>query len=345
MRKFLLRFIPFLSAITLLAGCHDGGLIDEPNSPVGNLDALHEIISTRYCFLDKQGVDWDSVYAANRPLVGSRTSAYELFTIMSSMLDCLRDGHVNLSSPFGASYYREWWTAFPADFDERVVTLDYLHGAYQQMGSYSYGLIPSTNIGYLRVSSFAGGAPGEGNLDFILNTFALSPALIIDIRDNGGGELTAAQALAERFISEPTTGAYIIHKTGPGRNDFSDPRPLTFTPPEGHRIWTLPVILLTNRSTYSAANFFAAFMRTLPNVTQVGATTGGGGGIPFSSSLPAGWTIRFSACPMLDPLGRLTEDGVDPSPGHAVSFPLSASAEGRDPILDHALDIIRQAPQ
>ncbi|MDE5627196.1 MAG: peptidase S41, partial [Candidatus Amulumruptor sp.] len=107
-----------------------------------------------------------------------------------------------------------------------------------------------------------------------------------------------------------------------------------------HILWSKPVILLTNRSTFSAANYFSAFMRTLPNVTQVGATTGGGGGMPFSSSLPNGWTVRFSACPILDPNGQLIEDGVSPAPDNEVNFDLSESARGCDPILDRALDLL-----
>lgn len=337
--RLTIAVVTLLSAAGLLTGCHHDGIIDEPNNQEGNFRALCEIIDTRYCFLDKQGVDWDSVCLATAPYIGPRTSALDLYRIMGRMLDNLRDGHVNLSSPFGASYYRDWWAAYPADYDERVVTLGYLQGRYEQLGYYTYAIIPGTGIGYLHVSSFAS-APGDGNIDFVLSQFDLAPGLIIDIRDNGGGALTAAETLAERFITQPAVGGYVCHKTGPGHNDFSEPYPITFNPPAGHRKWIKPVILLTNRSTFSAANYFAAFMRTLPQVTQVGSTTGGGGGIPFSSSLPNGWTIRFSACPMLDPNGNLTEDGVSPLPANTISFGLDASAAGKDPILDHAIDLL-----
>ncbi|MCM1029526.1 MAG: S41 family peptidase [Pseudoflavonifractor sp.] len=329
-------------ALTMaLTACHDGGLMDHPNSGTGNFETLWEIIDTRYCFLDKQGIDWDSIHAAYAPRFAATMGSYDMYLTMSEMLDHLRDGHVNLSSPFGASYYDGWWAPYAQSFDERVVTLGYLRGEYQRMGSYIYGIIPGTGVGYLRISSFSGGAPGEGNIDFVLSRLDLGSGLIVDLRDNGGGELTAAQTIGERFISAPMAGAYVCHKTGPGHNDFSSPRPITFTPPAGHILWTQkPVMLLTNRSTFSAANFLAAFMRTLPNVTQVGDVTGGGGGIPFSSSLPCGWTIRFSACPMLDPRGELTEDGLEPDV--KVTFGPEATAAGHDPILDRALELLGQ---
>lgn len=334
-----LRLLAILLSAIGLAGCHNGGLIDEPNSPEGNFRALCEIIDTRYCFIERRGVDWDSVCRATAPYIGPRTTSLNLFQHMSRMLDHLRDGHVNLSSPFGASYYRDWWAAYPADFDERVVNLGYLGGNYQQMGYITYGMLPGTGIGYIRVGSFEA-LPGEGNIDFLLSQFDLAPGIIIDVRDNGGGDLTAAERLAERFITSPKVGAYICHKTGPGHNDFSEPRAITFEPPADHRLWIKPVALLTNRSTFSAANYFTAFMRTLPQVTQVGSTTGGGSGMPFSSSLPNGWTVRFSACPIYDSEHRLTEDGVSPEPAHSVSFGLDASARGEDPILDHAINLL-----
>ena len=82
---------------------------------------------------------------------------------------------------------------------------------------------------------------------------------------------------------------------------------------EGRVRWAKPIVVLTNRSTFSAANNFASVMKNLPGVTIVGSVTGGGSGVPFSSELPCGWGIRFSACSMLDALGESTEGGITPS--------------------------------
>ena len=73
-------------------------------------------------------------------------------------------------------------------------------------------------------------------------------------------------------------------------------------------MWNLPtasagkrkVVVLTNRHSYSATNDFVNSMRCFPNVTLVGDKTGGGSGLPFSSELPNGWGVRFSASPHLD---------------------------------------------
>ncbi|EKC55562.1 hypothetical protein LEA_15281, partial [human gut metagenome] len=49
-------------------------------------------------------------------------------------------------------------------------------------------------------------------------------------------------------------------------------------------------------------------------VTVMGDRTGGGSGLPFSSELPNGWSVRFSACPVLDVNKQHTEFGMTPIP-------------------------------
>ena len=102
-----------------------------------------------------------------------------------------------------------------------------------------------------------------------------------------------------------------MHKTGPGHNDFSTPQPEYITPSTGIR-WQKPVVLLTNRECYSSANVFVRNMKCLDNVTILGDRTGGGGGLPFTSELPCGWAVRFSACPTMDAQMQHTEFGIEP---------------------------------
>ena len=109
-------------------------------------------------------------------------------------------------------------------------------------------------------------------------------------------------------------------------------------------MWDGQIVVLTNRSCFSAANNFVSVMKDLPNVTIVGAKTGGGGGMPFTSELPIGWSIRFSACPILDAKGNVIENGIDPSPGCEVHAPAEELAKGKDAILDFAIDMLKDNP-
>lgn len=77
-------------------------------------------------------------------------------------------------------------------------------------------------------------------------------------------------------------------------------------------------------------------MKSLPNVRIVGDVTGGGSGMPFTSELPNGWNVRFSACSILDPDGNETEFGTAPSEGYKVDMSETDILIGRDTILETA---------
>lgn len=316
-----------------LSACHS--VEDYPDDPVGNFDALWTIIDQHYCFLDQKHVDWDSVYSVYRPQVNEKTNYLELFYICSDMLNELRDGHVNLTSYFSTSYYKNWWSDYPQNFDQRLVEEHYFHFQEFSRNGLSYCMLPDS-VGYIRYPQFTL-ATGDGTLDWALALLRNAKGLIIDIRDNGGGALSVAELFARRFISQRTLAGYICHKSGPGHSDFSEPYAFYYDPADAGRVTWLdkPVAILVNRSTYSAANQFVSFMRHLPNVIIVGDRTGGGSGMPFSSEMPNGWAVRFSASPIYDCQMQLTEAGIDPD--IRVDLDPTAAATGHDTIIDTAL--------
>jgi len=333
MKKLLITFIATLA----LTGCHNVESWD--NDAGGNFDALWTLLDEHYCFFEEKGVDWDSVYAAYRPLVTSETTVTELYSICATMLDELRDGHVNLITPFATSYYKKWWSDYPQNYDNRLVEEHYLNFGGLTRGGITYAMLPDS-IGYMRYPSFSYGV-GETTLDWAFALLSPCKSLIIDIRDNGGGNLADVETFCRRFIKERTLAGYITHKTGAGHNDFSEPFAYYYDAPEEHRIgWNKPVVILTNRSCFSAANNFVSFMSSLPNVTLVGDRTGGGSGMPFSSEIPCGWAIRFSASPIYDAQMRSTENGIEPD--IHVDLDPKAALDGIDTMLDKAIEIAQK---
>lgn len=344
--KLLKKALPPVSVVSAalavcVSSCHESP--DYKDDIYGNFDALVDIVDTHYCFFREKGIDWRATAAKYRQLIDEETNYVELFFICSALLDELKDGHVNLSSRFDTSYYREWWTAYPQDFNLRTVEENYLEFNWLTTSGIYYKQLPG-EIAYLYYPSFSN-IVSETSLDYILAILHKSRGLIIDIRDNGGGTLTNIDTFVGRFIKEKMVGGYILHKTGPGHDDFSDPYPIEYKPAESwHIMWDGPVVLLTNRSCFSAANDFTSVMKMLPNVTVVGAKTGGGGGMPFSSELPIGWSIRFSASPILNSHGECIEEGVGPTEGYEVHAPAEELAEGKDAILDKAIDMLKDLP-
>lgn len=332
-----LRYILYLFTFLLLS-CVDTD--EQSDTPTGNFEALWQIIDEHYCFFDykqhEYGLDWNAVYNKYKVRVSDHMTTEQLFEVLTDMLAELRDGHVNLGSSMDYGRYWAWHEAYPQNFSD-TLERRYLGTDYKIAAGMKYRVLDD-NIGYIRYESFLQGV-GEGNLDDCLTYLALCRGLIIDIRNNGGGELTTAEKLAGRFVQEKTLVSYMQHKTGKGHNDFSSLEPRYLEPSSNIR-WHKPVCVLTNRSVFSAANDFAVIMHTLPNVKLVGDHTGGGSGMPMTNSLPNGWSVRYSACPMYDAKKQQTEFGIDPDIKAALTD--EATAQGIDLIIEAARKVLSE---
>ena len=322
----------------LTASCVDTE--ESRDTPSGNFEALWRIMDEHYCFFDyKQeayGLDWDAVREKYKVRVNDKMSETQLFEVCCDMLGELRDGHVNLSSSMDYGRYWAWQEGYPKNYSD-TLERRYLGTDYRIASGLHYRILDD-NIGYIRYASFT--APvGEGNLDDVLLYLAPCRGLIVDIRNNGGGELTTAERLAGRFVQERTLVGYMQHKTGAGHSDFSEMEP-TYLDPSRNIRWHKKVCVLTNRSVYSAANSFAVMMHALPGVTLVGDHTGGGSGLPMSSLLPNGWSVRYSSCPMYDAQRRHTEFGI--APDVSVSLTDESTAQGIDDIIEAARKLLAE---
>ena len=308
---------------------------DYDNSPRGNFEALWTIIDEHYCYLDYKGIDWDSIYSVYSPLISDDMTSTALFEVLGNMLCELKDGHVNLSSSQNVARYWDWYLDYPDNFDLDLVEDYYLGRDYRIAGGIKYTILED-NVGYALYESFSDGI-GNGNIDYVLSYFALCNGMIFDVRDNSGGYLTYADLLAARFTNEKTLIGYIQYKTGTGHSDFSDPEALYIEPSTSIR-WQKPVIVLTNRQAYSATNYFVNAMTVMPQATIVGDRTGGGGGLPFTSELPNGWSVRFSASPLLNVNLEHTEDGIEPD--YYVDMDEDDEDNGIDTIIEFARALI-----
>lgn len=324
--------------LCMLSSCVDE--YEYADNPRGNFEALWSAVDEHYCFFDYKkkayGLDWDEVHERYSRQIDDHMTSVQLFEVLGNMLGELRDGHVNMYASWDVARYWSWHEDFPSNVSDTLLSR-YLGTDYRIASGLRYRILDD-NIGYVRCPSFAN-PMGEGNLDDVMMYLATCNALIVDIRDNGGGLVTSAEQLAARFTNEETLVGYMQHKTGKGRNDFSKMAEQRLKPSKGLR-WQKRVAVLTNRAVYSAANEFVKYMKCFPNVIIVGDRTGGGAGMPFSSELPNGWSVRFSACPMYDKDGVSTEFGIDPD--YNVGLSQDDLLKGEDTIIERARHLLAE---
>lgn len=341
MRNKIIQILLLFCCLPILTGCIRED--EYSNDPMGNFEQLWKTIDQKYCFLEAKGIDWDAVHEEYKNLIIPTMTNDDLFDVLSNMLYILKDGHVNLSSAKRVSYYDAWYHGYDWNYREDILYQYYLGSAskdYYTAAGMKYKIFDN-NIGYIRYESFSDGI-GNGNLDEILLYLAPCNGLIIDVRDNGGGNLTNSTRIAARFTNEKVLTGYISHKTGTGHNDFSTPEPIYLEPSNSIR-WQKKVVILTNRRCYSATNDFVNLMRSIENgaeVIQVGDWTGGGSGLPFSSELPNGWSIRFSASPHFDKNMQPLEEGIKPD--ILINMSEYDQLKHKDTLIEKAFEILSE---
>lgn len=306
------------------------------NTPRGNFEVLWKILDENYCFFEYKNIEWDAVYNDYSKRLKKDMGQESLFKFLNEMLQELQDGHVNITSSFNVGRYWKWFEDYPKNYNQDLID-NYLGTDYYIAGGIRYKVLED-NVGYIRYADFS--SPfGESNLDYIIEKLSLCPGIIIDVRNNGGGLLTNSEKLASRFFNEKTLVGYIQHKIGKGHNDFSTPSPKYIEPSKRLR-YQKKVIVLTNRKCYSSTNDFVCAMQYAPNTLILGDKTGGGSGLPFSSELPNGWSIRFSACPMYNAEMEHIELGIEPD--ITVQLLHEDLLIGYDTLIETARKIIKE---
>ena len=331
-RKVLLSI---LTMGLLLTACRSKEEVAFSMDPVDNVEALWQIIDTRYCYIDTKGIDWNAIH---EEYIGKAASLkpndqIALFDVCAAMLDSLQDGHVNLFTAFDRSVNTAWFDTFPANYDSKLQSL-YLRNYRVASGLY-YCTIDDGRIGYIYYPSFSTGF-SSASIAWIFKAFKDCKGLIIDVRNNGGGAITNAYKLAAPFFTEDQTIGYWQHKTGPKHEDFSKLEPMNLDASLIQSKWGRPVVILCNRRSYSATNLFVSMIRYAKNATLVGGMSGGGGGMPMSYEMPCGWLVRFSSVRMYDREQRDIEEGITP---HIL---VTQHSTNKDDLIETAIEVINQ---
>jgi hypothetical protein len=310
---------------------------DAANTPINNFDLMWERVNSTYSFFDYKGVNWDSVRTVYRPMIHDSISRDSLFDILNATLATLRDGHVNIKPYFDYGRNWGWKDNYPENYNPDIIERNYLKSNYKRTGPLANQIIDS--VGYIYYGSFGDGMT-KVQLDYIIDRFSKLKGVIIDVRNNGGGNIANINRIAQRFIDKKYFVGNIYYKNGKKHDAFSKPFPIYFDPePNLKRFLGKPVVVLTNRSSFSAASFFPAFMSAIPNVTLIGDTTGGGSGLPISYVIPNGWDIRCSGTKTELPNGFDFENGMPPD--ITASTGINDDAKGKDAIIERALEFIK----
>lgn len=315
------------------------------NTPQSNFEVFWRGFKVSYPVFQLNNINWDSVYTVNRRKITSDMSETALFNILKSCILTLKDGHSNIvSTQFGScNYYRSVIQQKSSNFLEReAISKKYAPLLGQTMASENmfYGYINQKNIGYIFIGSFGGNKSDYSFIDDCIIKFKDTKGIIIDIRQNSGGNEGYARIIASRFTNQPVTYRYRRNRNGSRYSDLSDYIPMVLDP-DGKIKYTKNVVLLTSKRTFSSAEDFTLMLRSLPNVLHIGETTFGGVGTnPQYKTLPNGWQYRISMDMDYNNNKIPIKNGIVPQ----IQIPTSKEdlSKGIDKVLEEAIRIINQ---
>ncbi|WP_052632021.1 S41 family peptidase [Pseudoxanthomonas suwonensis] len=174
------------------------------------------------------------------------------------------------------------------------------------------------NVGYLDLRQFADfdfadpQAPARQAIDAALQLLAHVDALIIDLRDNGGGSPAMVGYLASAF-AEPGADIYNTFHSRTGTR--SEAPAQGFASPRTQ----LPLYVLTSGRTGSAAEAFAYTLKNARRATVVGEASGGAAnpGRPFR--LGDGFSVFVSTGSPVSPVTGSNWEGTGVAPDVEVA--------------------------
>jgi hypothetical protein len=303
----------------------------------GQFSELWSTFDRVYSYFDHKKIDWNALKTEFEPRAAAAASSDQLVAVLQPMLARLHDQHVVLTGPINTVR-----TYVPTDFvnwDSGVWQQYMARGNATAKGAARSAVIDG--VAYISVGSWGPTQVSVADLDAMVDAFRDRPALIIDVRMNGGGDDSLALQFAGRFATSVTTLGYFQVRNGPGHSDFTPLQARTFSP-RGSFQFTRPIVLLVGRGCASSNESFVAAMRELPNVTVAGDRTAGSTGNPQTFTLGGAWSYSVSRwIEYTANLQAIEDQGIAP----AVAVPASASDffAGRDPVLDWAIARLLQA--
>ena len=173
------------------------------------------------------------------------------------------------------------------------------------------------NVGYLQIKSFEDDSPeartaASSAMSFLANT----DALIIDLRQNGGGMPEMVQFVST-YLFEPGHKVHLNDLYFRPADKTTEYWTLAEVP--GRRYPEKDVFVLTSRRTFSAAEEFTYNLKNLKRATIVGETTGGGAHPVSVERLSDHFEIFVSTGRAINPITKTNWEGTGVQPDIAAS--------------------------
>lgn len=345
---------------------------------------IWNIFDRHYPLMHRKNINWKSVLDSFYPNMTASTTDQDLVRIFTSIMNTIiKDGHTSITYNGSSFGYSEPVHPHISNmiYNSNDIVVSFDPNSTSQNSSYIlYGSLASNpDIGYIKSLTFEPTNEDDAeftvyktHVDQALEALKNKKGIIVDVRENGGGQQQYAYYLSGRFFSlnnQPILRARYKTKTGDteaslsdwvlGNNSFDgypDPRAeggtIASTYPDYETVsksgafqFTKKVALLTSRSTASSGEFFTVAMKSQPHVKTIGNTTFGIYAGSEIIKLNAGnnkWSIRVSVHDIEVMYGGSFKslEGIGIVPDQLLLPTLDEASSGRDIHIEAAVTYI-----
>lgn len=249
-----------------------------------SFEAFEQAFTSLYSYYDSRGIDWQTELALYKPKLMQSETASEFATHLIAMLEKADDPHLWVEL-----YGDRFKTNTPKLIHQNLNLMAVIRGLTDRKNSKSNWVISGMygKVGYLAIRTWNNQNKSEilTALDRLKEMRELDH-IIIDVRDNSGGNDRIAQEFASHFIKESVEFEKIV--TYNEETEKFDRTTVRKLQPSQDFYYPGKVYVLTGKSIMSSNESFVMMMQQAPNVTTIGMSTFGTSGNPRPFNLPNG---------------------------------------------------------
>lgn len=378
-----MRILSFscLAFSLLLSSCKkNDGLNNSGSNPASaaNFNQVFESfwngVNKNYLYWDIDTTNWDKIYYRYKPLfegldLNNQADVAKSVSYFKQMTSGLTDSHFQI---LGLKGNFEGLNIFPAEDKKKALINYHDRYDYSKIDAKYFDNSETAVHGTLNVKT----ATIHNKITyFSCNEFSLASAyynnrsvhalidlffkkatedvtntsgVIIDLRNNFGGDLVDLNFLVGHLITTPLDFGFSRYKSNFGRLDYTPWIKATATPVANSRKINCPVIILVDNYTVSVAEAVAMCMRLLPNSSIIGEQTWGATGPLAESEIFNGGpfqvgnilSIRTSSAEFKYIDGKMYE-GMGFPPDIVVPFDIQLVSKEVDLQLEKAISLLK----
>lgn len=203
------------------------------------------------------------------------------------------------------------------NFKIELKTIDYPAVTYE---------VKENNIGYLYISTFSNTVARQVKKALTEIEKSNIKGLVLDVRGNSGGYLSACNDIAEYFLDE----GQVIYTLSAGTQQVE-------TKDATKEKREYPIVVLIDKDSASAAEILAAALKDSYGATLVGTTSYGKGKVQQTKNLSDGTMIKYTTARWLRPNGECI-DGMGLKPDYEIKLEIPDDNEEMVDVTDTQLE-------